>query len=70
MLVIKQQHKTLVICETKQVTKRGEEKSETKGTEQGIIREIKGKNEKDHSGPGFVTPPKYLKKVFPWGRKT
>ena len=30
---------------------------------------MKRKIEKDHSGPGFVTPPKYLKKVLPWGRK-
>ena len=28
---------------------------------------MKKKNEKDHSGPGFVTPPKYLEKVLPWG---
>ena len=28
---------------------------------------MKRKNEKDHSGSGFVTPPKYLKRVFPWG---
>ena len=29
---------------------------------------MKRKIEKDHSGPGFVTPPKYLKKVLPWGK--
>ena len=67
MLSIKQKHKTLVISETKQVTRRGEERSETKVIEQVISMEMKWKNEKDHSGPGFVTPPKYLKKVFPWG---
>ena len=68
MLVIKQQHKALVISENKLVTKIGEEKSETKETEQIISREMKRKTEKDHSGPGYVTPPKYLKKVLPWGR--
>ena len=31
-------------------------------------REMKRKIEKDLSGPGFVTPPKYLKKVLPWGK--
>ena len=67
VLVIKQQLKELVISETKQVTKKGEEKSETKETEQIISREMKRKTEKDHSGPGFVTPHKYLKKVLPWG---
>ena len=33
MLVIKQQQKALVISENKQVTKKGEERSETKETE-------------------------------------
>ena len=28
---------------------------------------MKRKAEKDHSGPGFMTPPKYLKEIFPWG---
>ena len=27
---------------------------------------MKRKTEKDHSGPGFMTPPKYLKKVLLW----
>ena len=63
VLVIKQQHKALVISENKQVTKRGEEKRETKETEQ-IIREMKRKAEKDQSGPEFVIPPKDLRKVF------
>ena len=43
VLVIKQQHKALVISDNKQVTKRGEERSETKETEQIIKREMKGK---------------------------
>ena len=59
VLVIKKQLETLVISENKQVTKRGEERSEAKETEQIIKRDMKKKIEKDHSGPGFVTPPKY-----------
>ena len=67
LLIIKQQHKTLVISEIKQVTKGRDERRETKRTEQFISREMKRKNEKDHSGSGFVTPlPKYLKKILFW----
>ena len=67
VLVIKQQHKTLVITEIKQVIKGRDERRETKWTGQLISKEMKRKNEKDHSGSGFVTPPKYLKEVLPWG---
>ena len=67
MLIIKRQHKALVISEIKQITKGRDERSETKGTEQVISREMKRKNEKDHLGPGYVTSAKYLKEVFPWG---
>ena len=63
MLVINQQHKTLVISENKQLTKRRDEMNETKGTEQVINRELKRKAEKHHSGLGYMMPPKYLKKV-------
>ena len=49
VLVIKQQQKTLVFSEIKQVTKRRDERRETKGTEKLINRERKRKNEKDHS---------------------
>ena len=69
MLVIKQQLKELVISENKQVTKKGEVKSETKEIEQIKSREKKRKTERDHSGQGFMTSPKYLKKVLPWGNK-
>ena len=31
---------------------------------------MKRKIKKDHSGPGFVTPSQYLKKVLPWGSET
>ena len=66
-LVIKQQCKKLRVSEIRQVTKGREERRETKGKEQVIKREMKRKTEKDHSGLGFMTPPKYLKKVLPWG---
>ena len=46
----KQPHKTLVISENLHVTKRGEERNETKGTEQVIRREKKKKIEKDPLG--------------------
>ena len=66
VLVIKQQHKALAISEIKQITKVRDERSKKKATEQVISREMKRKNEKDHSGPGFMISPKYLKKVLPW----
>ena len=66
VLVIKQQCRKLEVNEIKQVAKGREERRETKGTEQIINREMKRKTEKDHSGPGFMTPPKYLKKVLPY----
>ena len=57
----------LGVSEIKQVTKGREKRRETKETEQVIRGEMKRKTEKDHSGPGFMTPPKYLKKVLLWG---
>ena len=56
-----------MIIENKQLTKGEGKKDETKWTGQLKKKEMKRKNEEDHSGPGFVTPPKYLKKVLPWG---
>ena len=67
VIVIKHQLKTSVINENSQVTKRGEERRKTKGTELVISREMKRKIEKNHLGLAYVTLRKYLKKVFPWG---
>ena len=48
--------KTLVISKKIQVTKRGNERGETKDTGQVIKKEMKRRIEKDHLGPEFVTP--------------
>ena len=63
MLVIKQQQKALVISENKQVTKKGEERSETEEME----TDNKKGDEKEDWERSLVTPPKYLKKALHWG---